>query len=153
MAIVLVSYNTIEKMATLLKTRFHRVWLSTRQASSDQSAPVFDVVIVGGGIVGLATARELSLKHPKLKLAIIEKEKQFQASSDQSAPVFDVVIVGGGIVGLATARELSLKHPKLKLAIIEKEKQFGKHFHSTPCPRRSNHSLCSNTDPRPQLIR
>ncbi|KAL3229844.1 hypothetical protein MRX96_048532 [Rhipicephalus microplus] len=39
----------------------------------------YDVVIVGGGIVGVATARELSLRHPKLKLAIVEKENKLAA--------------------------------------------------------------------------
>ena len=34
-----------------------------------------DVTIVGGGIVGLATARELKLRHPALSLNVVEKEK------------------------------------------------------------------------------
>jgi L-2-hydroxyglutarate oxidase LhgO len=34
----------------------------------------YDIAIVGGGIVGLATARELLLRHPHLKLVILEKE-------------------------------------------------------------------------------
>lgn len=33
-------------------------------------------MIVGGGIIGLATARELSLRQPMLKLALVEKEKE-----------------------------------------------------------------------------
>ncbi|XP_076239818.1 L-2-hydroxyglutarate dehydrogenase isoform X2 [Calliopsis andreniformis] len=36
---------------------------------------VFDLVIVGGGIVGCATAREMMIRHPNLKMAIVEKEK------------------------------------------------------------------------------
>ncbi|CAG2161309.1 unnamed protein product [Oppiella nova] len=36
----------------------------------------YDIVIVGGGIVGAATARELAIRNPKLKFAIIEKENQ-----------------------------------------------------------------------------
>lgn len=36
----------------------------------------YDLVVVGGGIVGAATARELILRHPKWKVAIVEKENQ-----------------------------------------------------------------------------
>ena len=36
----------------------------------------YDVVIVGGGIVGLATAQELIFRHPSLKFALVEKESK-----------------------------------------------------------------------------
>lgn len=36
----------------------------------------YDVVVVGGGIVGAASARELKLRHPNLKMAILEKENE-----------------------------------------------------------------------------
>ncbi|XP_069909777.1 L-2-hydroxyglutarate dehydrogenase, mitochondrial isoform X1 [Oryctolagus cuniculus] len=42
-----------------------------RSASSSS----FDVVIVGGGIVGLASARALILRHPALSIGVVEKEK------------------------------------------------------------------------------
>ncbi len=35
---------------------------------------VYDVAVVGGGIVGLATTRELLLRHPSLRIANVEKE-------------------------------------------------------------------------------
>lgn len=38
---------------------------------------VYDIVVVGGGIVGLATARELLLRHPRLRLANVEKESGY----------------------------------------------------------------------------
>ena len=41
----------------------------------------FDVVVVGGGIVGTATARELAGRHPHLSLAILEKEKTLGKSN------------------------------------------------------------------------
>nr|XP_016945307.1 L-2-hydroxyglutarate dehydrogenase, mitochondrial isoform X1 [Drosophila suzukii] len=36
----------------------------------------YDLVVVGGGIVGAASAREILLRHPSLKVAILEKESQ-----------------------------------------------------------------------------
>uniref|UniRef100_A0A8C9PGD3 L-2-hydroxyglutarate dehydrogenase, mitochondrial n=1 Tax=Spermophilus dauricus TaxID=99837 RepID=A0A8C9PGD3_SPEDA len=42
-----------------------------RRASSSS----FDIVIVGGGIVGLASARALILRHPALSIGVLEKEK------------------------------------------------------------------------------
>jgi len=36
----------------------------------------FDVTIVGGGIVGLATALGLQQRRPALKIAILEKEPE-----------------------------------------------------------------------------
>ena len=35
---------------------------------------VYDLLVVGGGIVGCATAREVARRHPDFKIAIIEKE-------------------------------------------------------------------------------
>ena len=36
----------------------------------------YDLVVIGGGIVGLATAREAALRHPNMKIALLEKERQ-----------------------------------------------------------------------------
>src|SRR5665213_709852 len=40
---------------------------------------LYDVAIVGGGIVGLATAMLMLEKHPHLKVAILEKEDRIAA--------------------------------------------------------------------------
>lgn len=45
--------------------------VTTRQLHS-----TYDVAVVGGGIVGLATARELILRHPSLNFILLEKEKE-----------------------------------------------------------------------------
>ncbi|XP_061391248.1 L-2-hydroxyglutarate dehydrogenase, mitochondrial [Musca vetustissima] len=34
----------------------------------------YDLVVVGGGIVGTASAREILMRHPSLKIAVVEKE-------------------------------------------------------------------------------
>lgn len=39
----------------------------------------FDVIIVGGGIVGLATAYKLTVHHPGKKILVLEKEKEVAA--------------------------------------------------------------------------
>ena len=36
----------------------------------------FDIIIIGGGIVGLATAYQLSKEFSHLSIAVIEKEKE-----------------------------------------------------------------------------
>lgn len=36
----------------------------------------YDFVVVGAGIIGLATARELLLRHPQLAIAVVDKEEQ-----------------------------------------------------------------------------
>lgn len=36
----------------------------------------FDVVVVGGGIVGAASAREILMRHPTWKVAVVEKENR-----------------------------------------------------------------------------
>ncbi|XP_041469353.1 L-2-hydroxyglutarate dehydrogenase, mitochondrial-like [Lytechinus variegatus] len=47
-----------------------------RSYGTSQGSNDFDVCIVGGGIVGLATAQELIWRQPNLKLAVVEKESQ-----------------------------------------------------------------------------
>lgn len=45
---------------------------------SDSVAPPaeLDICVIGGGIVGLATARELAGRHPDAKIAVLEREDQ-----------------------------------------------------------------------------
>lgn len=36
----------------------------------------YDLIVVGGGIIGLATAREAAIRHPKMRIALVEKERE-----------------------------------------------------------------------------
>ncbi|XP_030174917.1 L-2-hydroxyglutarate dehydrogenase, mitochondrial isoform X2 [Lynx canadensis] len=45
------------------------------QGGRPASTRSFDVVVIGGGIVGLASARALILRHPALSIGVLEKEK------------------------------------------------------------------------------
>ncbi|XP_035780786.1 L-2-hydroxyglutarate dehydrogenase, mitochondrial-like [Anopheles albimanus] len=49
----------------------------------------YDIVVVGGGIVGTASAREILLRHPTLRIAIVEKEHKlaFHQSGHNSGVV------------------------------------------------------------------
>lgn len=39
----------------------------------------FDIVIIGGGIIGLASAYKITLKHPDVRIAVLEKEEKLAA--------------------------------------------------------------------------
>jgi L-2-hydroxyglutarate oxidase LhgO len=47
---------------------------SSKAATAQRSR--YDVAIIGGGIVGLATARELLMRYPRLRLVLLEKEEK-----------------------------------------------------------------------------
>src|SRR5690349_19499207 len=42
--------------------------------SGGSMVTTYDIVVVGSGIVGLATARELLQRHPQLAIAVVDKE-------------------------------------------------------------------------------
>ncbi|KAH0567407.1 L-2-hydroxyglutarate dehydrogenase, mitochondrial isoform X1 [Cotesia glomerata] len=51
--------------------------LTCRYAStSSADHDTYDLVVVGGGIVGCATAREMLERHPNMKIVIVEKENK-----------------------------------------------------------------------------
>ena len=57
----------------LIMKRFLQVW-KLPSAFRTKTTATYDVGIVGGGIVGLATAQELIHRHPNLTFGLVEKE-------------------------------------------------------------------------------
>lgn len=51
-------------------------FLTACNLTFDLPFSTYDVAVVGGGIVGLAAARELLLRHPSLSFILLEKEKE-----------------------------------------------------------------------------
>lgn len=64
--------NLITSLSKRTASQLHYTCRHGSTASSTCSA--YDLVIVGGGIVGCATAREMIMRHPNMKMAIVEKE-------------------------------------------------------------------------------
>ena len=66
--------------------------------------PLFDLAIVGGGIVGLATAMELLARFPRLALAVLEKEPHLAAhqTSHNSGVIHSGIYYRPGSVKAAT---------------------------------------------------
>ncbi|XP_026751877.2 L-2-hydroxyglutarate dehydrogenase, mitochondrial [Galleria mellonella] len=52
----------------------------------------YDIVVIGGGVVGSASARELLQRYPQLRIAIVEKEKKY--ASHQSGNNSGVIHAG-----------------------------------------------------------
>lgn len=66
----------------LLIYNYHRSLMNCTSrmiTSFSQDRKEYDIVVVGAGIVGLATAREMSLRYPNLKFAVIDKEHSVAA--------------------------------------------------------------------------
>ena len=60
--------------------------LSTHHHQNGGTALHYDLVVVGGGIIGLATAREVATRHPDMRIALVEKEKDVGVCLCSSSP-------------------------------------------------------------------
>ncbi|KAI8422194.1 hypothetical protein MSG28_006098 [Choristoneura fumiferana] len=57
-----------------LLTKGYSAVIGTRNVRSFSKGSKYDVVVIGGGIVGAASARELLIRYPDIKIALLEKE-------------------------------------------------------------------------------
>ena len=76
----------------------------------------YDVAVIGGGIVGLATAYQLLLRKPGLTLAVVEKESEL--ASHQTGLGWIAVWIGEAFLALAigiAGAELKSRRAKLPL--------------------------------------
>jgi 2-hydroxyglutarate dehydrogenase len=77
---------------TVLGSSFMYVHCKELRVQQQSRAIHYDVVVVGGGIVGLATAREVMLRFPKKSVAVLEKE--YEVAVHQSGHNSGVVHAG-----------------------------------------------------------
>uniref|UniRef100_A0A1A9WMB8 L-2-hydroxyglutarate dehydrogenase, mitochondrial n=1 Tax=Glossina brevipalpis TaxID=37001 RepID=A0A1A9WMB8_9MUSC len=63
-----------------------------RYTSSQQPIKDYDLLVVGGGIMGVSTAREMLKRHPFLKIAIVEKESKL--ATHQSGHAKGIIYTG-----------------------------------------------------------
>ncbi|KAM3964191.1 LOW QUALITY PROTEIN: L-2-hydroxyglutarate dehydrogenase [Aphomia sociella] len=62
--------------------------LNSFRRYSTVKSECYDIVVIGGGVVGSASARELLNRYPQLKIAIVEKEKYaFHQSGNNSGVI------------------------------------------------------------------
>lgn len=71
----MLSSTTIHQLNIIKNLCAAQKLLLLRKASQNAPSGQYDLAVVGGGIVGAASAREIILRHPKAKIAILEKEK------------------------------------------------------------------------------
>lgn len=78
------SFKTFKKCLPLQYQAF-----KLSQRTREAPIPRYDVAVIGGGIVGAASARELLLRHPTLRIGLIEKENKlaFHQSGNNSGVV------------------------------------------------------------------
>lgn len=69
-----ISHITIENETSMHFLIFQKPYFIS--PISDHNGGEYDVAVIGGGIVGMATAREMKVRHPNLSFIVLEKEKE-----------------------------------------------------------------------------
>ena len=80
----------------------------------------FDVAIIGGGIIGLATAREALLRYPHLRVVVLEKEGE--VAPHQTGHNSGVIHAGMYYVPGSTMAKSCVRGAELMYAYCEKHK-------------------------------
>lgn len=85
---------------------------------------VYDLVVVGGGIVGCATAREMKTRHPNLKIAVVEKENKLamHQTGHNSGVVHAGIYYKPGSIKVNILKKLSIKILKMKILKSKQKK-------------------------------
>jgi len=86
-------------------------WRYTHSTSQTEHA-IYDFAIVGGGIVGLASAHELLIRYPRASLAVLEKEPEL--ATQQSMHNSGVIHAGTYLAELVER----LDHPHNRTSML-----------------------------------
>ena len=80
----------------------------------------YDLVVVGGGIIGAASAREILLRYPKLKIAIVEKENKlaYHQSGHNSGVIHAGIYYKPGSLKVTKSLEYPTDWFEMKLYIL-----------------------------------
>ena len=60
--------------------------------------PNYDVVVVGAGLIGMATAQELITRHPSLTYCVVEKENRVGLSVYQFCGCYRFHIISATVI-------------------------------------------------------
>jgi len=67
------------------------------------------VAVIGGGIVGLASAREMILRHPNLTFTLLEKEKELGECALVHLDAYSYIHPDFILISLVSPLQLSIR--------------------------------------------
>ena len=123
---------------------------------------VYDIAVVGGGIVGLATSRELLRRHPRLRLVNVEKEPAYNRhQTGRNSGVIHAGIyykpgslkaklcVEGRKLALAYLDEKQIPYKMVgKLIVATEESELGRLDDLSPAAGRTGSRTCRSSTRR-----
>uniref|UniRef100_A0A5S6QJ88 L-2-hydroxyglutarate dehydrogenase, mitochondrial n=1 Tax=Trichuris muris TaxID=70415 RepID=A0A5S6QJ88_TRIMR len=106
----------IRALANVKRVGHEILQVALLSSKTEPSKNKVDIVVVGGGIVGCATAREIAERYPHLKVAIVEKEDRLavhQSSRNSGVIHAGIYYTPGSLKAKLCVRGLNLAYEYL----------------------------------------